>query len=199
MVLSLGVIAFTLNAVAQINMVHCVLAAFCVGVGISGPQEWLDLFGSSFDVYSVQRFWGYVCSNPDVLDLTKTLISRWIWRQLLHRVSFINVITYLTHANDRTSQPLKSSTIFVVMEVLHCLRGKPYAAFVFLNTLSFISGRIHVWTWIVGYVWVFLWFWYFGSKLRLRIHQQRLPRMVLNGILLKILKRKPNVNDHRQA
>ena len=199
MVLSLGVIVFALNAVAQINMVHCVLAAFCVGVGISGPQEWLDLFGSSFDVYSVQRFWGYVCSNPDVLDLTETLISRWIWRQLLRQVSFINVITYLTHANDRTSQPLKSSTIFVVTEVLHCPRGKPYAVFVFLNTVSFISGRIHVWTWIVGYVWVFLWFWYFGSKLRLHIHQQRLPRMVLNGILLKILKRKPNVNDHRQA
>ena len=83
MVLSLGVIAFTLNAVAQINMVHCVLAAFCVGVGISGPQEWLDLLGCSFDVNSVQQFWGYVCSNPDMLDLTETLISRWIWRQLL--------------------------------------------------------------------------------------------------------------------
>ena len=74
MVLSLGIIAFALNAVAQINMVHCVLAAFCVGVRISGPQEGLDQFGSPFDVYSAQRFWEYICSNPDVLDLTETLI-----------------------------------------------------------------------------------------------------------------------------
>jgi hypothetical protein len=70
-----GVFAFALNAVAQINTVHCVLAAFCVGVGISGPQEWLNVFGSPFDAYTVQRFWGYVCLNPDVLDLTETLLS----------------------------------------------------------------------------------------------------------------------------
>ena len=57
---TMGVFAFALNAVAQIDTVHCVVAAFCVGVGISGPQEWLDLFGSPFDAYSVQRFWGYV-------------------------------------------------------------------------------------------------------------------------------------------
>ena len=91
-----GVFVLTFNTVAQIDMVHCVLAAFCVGVGISGPQEWLDLFGNSFDAYSLQRFWGYVCSSPDVLDLTKTLISRRTWHQVLHEVSFINAITYLT-------------------------------------------------------------------------------------------------------
>jgi len=60
-----GVFAFALNAVAQINTVHCILTAFYVGVGISGPKEWLDRFGSPFEAYSVQRFWGYVRSNPD--------------------------------------------------------------------------------------------------------------------------------------
>ena len=119
----MGVFAFALNAVAQIDTVHCVLAAFCVDVGISGRQEWLDLFGNPFDAYSVQRFWGYVRSSPDVLDLTETLLSRRTWHQLLRRVSFIDAITYLTHTNDRTSQPLKSCTIFVVTEVLHCPRG----------------------------------------------------------------------------
>ena len=54
----MGVFAFALNAVAQIDTVHGVVAAFCVGVGTSGPQVWLDLFGSPFDAYSVQRFWG---------------------------------------------------------------------------------------------------------------------------------------------
>ena len=93
---TMGVFAFTLNAVAQIDTVHGVVGAFCVGVGISGPQEWLDLFGNPFDAYSVQRFWGYVRSYPDVLDLTETLISRRTWHQLLRRVSFINAITYLT-------------------------------------------------------------------------------------------------------
>ena len=134
-----GVFAFALNSVAQIDTVHCVLAAFCVGVGISGPQEWLDLFGSPFDAYSVQRFWGYVRWNPDVLDLTETLLSRRTWHQLLRRVSFIDAMTYLTHTNDRTSQPLKSCTIFVVTEVLNCPRRKPFTAFVFLNTVFFLS------------------------------------------------------------
>ena len=138
-----GVFAFALNAVAQIDTVHCVLAAFCVGVGITGPQEWLDLFGSPFDAYSVQRFWGYVRSNLDVFDLIATLIPRRTWHQLLRRVSFINATTYLTHTDD-TSQPLKSCTIFVVTEVLHCPRGKPYTAFVFLNTVFLISGLVHI-------------------------------------------------------
>ncbi|KIJ91659.1 hypothetical protein K443DRAFT_685834 [Laccaria amethystina LaAM-08-1] len=173
-----GVFAFALNAVAQINTLHCVLAAFCVGVGISGPQEWLDLFGSPFDAYTVQRFWGRT------------------WHQLLRR-------------------PLKSCTIFVVTKILHCPTGKPYTAFVFLNTVFLISGLVHVggeymmlgklglgalrffllqglavsvetivfnalslsgwclasprkaalptpklWTRIVGYIWVLLWFWW---------------------------------------
>ena len=42
---TMGVFAFALNAVAQIDTVHGVVGAFCVGVGISGPQEWLDLLG----------------------------------------------------------------------------------------------------------------------------------------------------------
>ena len=74
------VFAFALNAVAQIDTaVHCALAAFSRGVEVFGPQEWLDLFGSPFDGYSVQRFWGYVRSNPDVLDLTETLNFRRTW------------------------------------------------------------------------------------------------------------------------
>jgi hypothetical protein len=209
-----GVFAFALNTVAQVNTVHCVLAAFCAGVGISGPQEWLDVFGSPFDAYSVQGFWGYVRSNPDVLDLTETLISRRTWHQLLRRVSFINAITYLTHT-DNTSQSLKSCAVFVVTKILHCPIGKPYTAFVFLNTVFLISGLVHVggeymmlgrlglgalrfflleglavsvemivfnalslsgwslasprkaalptpklWTRIVGYIWVLLWFWW---------------------------------------
>ena len=122
---------------------------------------------------------------------------------------------YLPFTND-TSKPLKSCTIFVVTEVLHCPRGKPYTAFVFLNTVFLISGLVHIggeymmlgklglgafqffllqglavsletivcnvlslsesslararkaalptpklWTRIVGYVWVLLWFWWF--------------------------------------
>ena len=93
---TMGVFAFALNAVAQIDTVPGVVAAFCVGVGISGPQEWLNMFGNPSDAYSVQIFWGYVCSNPDVHDLIETLILRRIWHQLLRRVSFINATTYLT-------------------------------------------------------------------------------------------------------
>jgi hypothetical protein len=55
-----GVFAFALGAVTHINTLHCVLAVLCVGVGISRPQEWPDLFGSPFNAYSVQRFWGCV-------------------------------------------------------------------------------------------------------------------------------------------
>ena len=124
-------------------MVHCVLTAFCVNVEISGPQEWLDLFESPFGPYSVQRFWGYVRLNPDVLDLTERLVSRRTWHQLLRRVSFIKAITYLTHTND-TSQPLKSFTIFLLTKILHCPTGKPYTAFVFLNSVFSISGLVHV-------------------------------------------------------
>lgn len=181
-----GVFAFALNIVARIFAVHSALAAFCVGIGISGPQEWPDLFGSPFDAYSVQRFWGRT------------------WHQLLRR-------------------PLKSCTIFVVTRILHCPTGKPYTAFIFLNTVFLISGLAHVggeymmlgrlglgtfrffllqglavsvetivsnvlnlsgscltsprktapklWARIVGYVWVLLWFWW------------SLPFMVDAGIL----------------
>ena len=61
----------------------------------------------------------------------------------MRRVSFINSIIYLTHT-DNNSQPLKSCSIFVVTKVLHCPSGKPYTAFVFLDTVSFISGLVYV-------------------------------------------------------
>ena len=83
-----GVFAFALGAVTHISLLHSVLAILCVGVGISRPQEWPDLFGSPFNAYSVRRFWGCVqwlrfyqsaCSDASILSQT--------WHQMLRRVS----------------------------------------------------------------------------------------------------------------
>lgn len=49
-----------LNTVAQNNRVYCVVAAFCVGVGIFWPARVAGFVWDSFDAYSVRRFWGDV-------------------------------------------------------------------------------------------------------------------------------------------
>lgn len=42
-----------------LNAVHAIVSTFWVGiVGIDEPHDWPPLFGSIFDAYSLQRFWG---------------------------------------------------------------------------------------------------------------------------------------------
>ena len=43
-----GAFAFTLGAVTHINALHCVLAALCVGVGVSRPQSGWICLGAPF-------------------------------------------------------------------------------------------------------------------------------------------------------
>ncbi|EDR03831.1 uncharacterized protein LACBIDRAFT_306530 [Laccaria bicolor S238N-H82] len=184
-----GIFAFALNAIAQINTIHCVLAAFCVGVGISGPEEWPDLFGSPFDAYSVQRFWGRT------------------WHQVLRRPlksCTIFVVTKILHRpRDKQYTPLVFlNTVFLISGLVHV--GGEYmmlgrlglGAFRFFlvqglavsvetivsNVFSLSGSRLasprkaalstpKLWMRIVGYVWVLLWFWW------------SLPFMVDPGIL----------------
>ncbi|EDR15395.1 uncharacterized protein LACBIDRAFT_301678 [Laccaria bicolor S238N-H82] len=186
-----GVFAFALNAIAQINTIHCVLAAFCVGVGISGPEEWPDLFGSPFDAYSVQRFWGYADVASGIASTTKIMhhlcghknppLSNKPYTALVF-LNTVFLISGLVHVGGeymmlgRLGSSLGAFRFFL-------LQGLAVSAETIVSNVLSLSGSSlaspgeaalptpKLWTRIVGYVWVLLWFWW------------SLPFMVDPGIL----------------
>ncbi|KAF9483204.1 hypothetical protein BDN70DRAFT_874080 [Pholiota conissans] len=56
---ALGVAAFASAGYARINWMHCLLSAAVVGVGLSLPERWPNLFGSPLQAWSVARFWRF--------------------------------------------------------------------------------------------------------------------------------------------
>ena len=120
-----------------------VLAALCVGVGISGPQEWLDLFGSPFVAYSVQGFWGYVRSNPRCARSDQNTHFRVDMAPVIKPSKF-HQFHYLPYFTLTYLPATKICAIIVVTKVLHCPTDKPYTAFVFLDTVFLILGLVRV-------------------------------------------------------
>ena len=56
--LAVNVIIYGISAMVAIDMTHRALGILNVGLGAVEPSEWVPLFGSFYDAYSLQRFWG---------------------------------------------------------------------------------------------------------------------------------------------
>ena len=53
-------IAWCIGVGASMGAIHNALAFMCVGLGLSSPALWPDVWGRWRDAYTVRRFWGYV-------------------------------------------------------------------------------------------------------------------------------------------
>jgi hypothetical protein len=58
--LTVNVIVYGISAMVAIDMTHRTLGILYVGLGAVEPSEWVPLFGSLYDAYSLQKFWGWV-------------------------------------------------------------------------------------------------------------------------------------------
>ncbi|KAK0232274.1 membrane bound O-acyl transferase family-domain-containing protein [Armillaria nabsnona] len=57
---AINVWAWWANLYASLQMLYCLIAAICVGSGISEPQFWPPMFGKLHDAYTLRRAWGRV-------------------------------------------------------------------------------------------------------------------------------------------
>ncbi|KAJ3511369.1 hypothetical protein NLJ89_g4132 [Agrocybe chaxingu] len=103
---AVGVTGFAAAGFARINMLNCLLSAAIVGLGISSPERWPNLFGSPLDAWSVQRFW------------------RRVWHQLLRKslVACTSVFTssITLHNSSRILKKLiRLHVAFMIIGVIH--------------------------------------------------------------------------------
>ncbi|TFK34577.1 membrane bound O-acyl transferase family-domain-containing protein [Crucibulum laeve] len=91
---NMGLLGFGAAAYARINFLYCVFAALAVGVGVSEPREWPELFGGLLEAWSVSRFWRrtwhQLLRRP--LCITATSITRLL---RLPRRSMVSSLVYL--------------------------------------------------------------------------------------------------------
>lgn len=185
-----GVCAFALGAVTHISLLHSVLAVLCVGVGISRPQEWPDLFGSPFNAYSVQRFWGRTwhqmlrrplksCAIFVVTKILNCPIDKPYAPFVFFNIAFF--ISALVHVGGDYMMLGKPGTgpfwffilqglavtLETVVSKLLSLPGSGLAARKPRNAALSTSkdsaapkSPPPMWTRVVGYVWVVSWFWW---------------------------------------
>ncbi|KAK0204106.1 membrane bound O-acyl transferase family-domain-containing protein [Desarmillaria ectypa] len=57
---AINVWAWWTNLYASLQMLYSLIAAICVGSGISEPQFWPPMFGKLHDAYTLRRAWGRV-------------------------------------------------------------------------------------------------------------------------------------------
>ena len=81
---------------AILKMYYVLASIIAVGLGISVPEDWPDMFGNWSDAYTLRRLWGYVSRillYPHMRLLT-TLSSR-TWHQNLRRVRLLSSVSPL--------------------------------------------------------------------------------------------------------
>ncbi|PKY05717.1 hypothetical protein P168DRAFT_341276 [Aspergillus campestris IBT 28561] len=45
---------------ASLELAYRIASVLCVGLGVSGAQEWPPMFGSTWEAYTLRKFWGWV-------------------------------------------------------------------------------------------------------------------------------------------
>jgi hypothetical protein len=103
---------------------HALNAAFSVGSGASGPEDWPPFMGSITLAWSVRNFWGRV------------------WHQTMRRVRHYHRLVRL-FIKQSTTQFLSAHGKFVAHRVLRLKPGSKASAYTQLYVAFFISGIMH--------------------------------------------------------
>jgi len=162
----LNIAAWTTIPYGMLSMQYNLLASVAVAVGFSEPKYWAAPFGSLAEAYTVRRFWGRT------------------WHQLLRRYA-AGIGQFCSRCLGCSPKSTSGLLVqlyvgFMVSGLMHSAGGDAMVGMQYLwaSMPFFIAQpvaitfetviigiarqagytRSNVWTYLLGYTWVFLWF-----------------------------------------